>query len=165
MNKNTMRANKILEFEDADITYRNFRGDDEGKRYFILNVPADAVEGMRADGWNVRQRKEANPDGENTYYIKVNVNTGARPSIIHTISKRNPDPDAVMDAEHYMMLDDAEFDGVDLIIRQKPYDYRGQKGISTVLKEAWFYIHESRLASKARGRRAEVEDDNSDMPF
>ena len=66
-----------IEFEDAQIIFKNFSGEAsaytrEGDRKFDLVIDPEIVDGLIADGWNVKKWQNENME-EPLYHLPVKV--------------------------------------------------------------------------------------------
>lgn len=133
----TFAPRGILQIDDADITYRNFRGEGslynrEGDRNFSLIIPSTEIADALASnvneygvGWNVRI-KPPREEGDNPFItLKVNVKFNEyRPHIfLHTGNHVTE-----LDEESVSCLDMIDIERVDLdispsdrVVNGKPY--------------------------------------------
>jgi hypothetical protein len=153
------RVNDDLQLEDVRLIWRNFAGEkrlynEGGKRNFAIPMEQDLAEGLAANGWPIKSRERENDEGktETLYHLPVTVNMeGKRPPNLWLISQA---PDGTprrtpLDAENLMVLDYAEFDEVDVILR--PYNWgpiQGNYGVSAYLKTGFFILHQDDLERK-----------------
>lgn len=71
------RPNRLT-IENAEILYSNFSGVEKknnpaGNRNFCVVIPSETAEDLTADGWNVKQKKSADPDDDPVYFIQVAI--------------------------------------------------------------------------------------------
>jgi hypothetical protein len=123
--------NNTVVLENVRLIFRNFAGREgmynrEGDRNFAVILPRDVAEAMARDGWNVKMLKAREEGEEDQPYISVAVNfQGRRPPIIKMItSKTRRTTD--LDEDTVEILDWADIDNVDLMIR--PYDWAIKRG-------------------------------------
>jgi len=144
-------ADEEVVFEDARILWRNFAGEEKtfnaaGARNFNLVLDDETAERMLKEGWNVKKTKPKEEGVEPINVLKVSVNFKSRnkPRLI-MISSRGR---TTLDESTAEMLDYAEIDKVDLIIR--PYDWlvNGNTGRKAYLKSIYVTIHEDPLELK-----------------
>lgn len=121
-------AKKVV-IEGAHIWSKNFAGvakkyNAEGNRNFCLDLDPELAQAMKDDGWNVKF-----PDPESDYlpYISVGVRFDKYPA--HVFRHRSDGSVEEMKESHIALLDDAEIENIDIIIRPYEYDVRGQHGI------------------------------------
>ena len=124
---NGRRGERILQINDAFITYRNFAGvgdryNREGDRNFALIIPSQEIaDALMADtnehgaGWNVKI-KPPREDGDDPFmYMNVKVKfTAFGPNIY--LKSGTADP-VKLDEDSVRILDDIDIASVDLDIR------------------------------------------------
>lgn len=137
--------------ENVRIVFRNFSGvekiyNTEGNRNFNVVLDDEMYEKMLADGWKVKTKPPREDGDSNFNVLQVKVSfKGSRPPRIVMISSRGR---TTLDESTCGLLDFAEIDGVDLIIR--PYDWtvNGNTGRKAYLKAIYVTIHEDALELK-----------------
>lgn len=145
-----MPQNNEVTIENARIVFRNFAGaqkqyNDAGKRNFSVVLTPELAEQLEKDGWNVK-RKPPREEGEEEFcHLKVTVSFGGRPPRIIMMSSKGRN---TLDEETAELMDYAELDNVDLIIR--PYDWvvNGNSGRKAYLKTMYATVHEDDLDLK-----------------
>lgn len=146
-----MARNNELVLENAKFIFRpNFSGAESefnhaGDRNFNVIVPNDIVEGLVADGWNVKTRPGRTPDEEPTNYIKVNVKFGGYPPEIVVWSGKNK---TFLDENTAGAIDRMDIDSMDMIISPYHYDVRGKQGVSAYLSKLVVVQHLDPLEAK-----------------
>ena len=126
----------ILKFESTEdftreIMFRNFAGkasqyNDEGNRNFCLKLTPREAELMIADGWNVKFRKQTDPDDIPDPYLPISLSAKFRPSRVVLITARNGGLGrTTLTEDMYMFVDWVDIAYVDLTIR--PYEWEGKK--------------------------------------
>lgn len=146
----TRRRNE-LKIEGTQIVFRpNFAGqaeqfNTEGNRYFNVGIAPENVEGLRDQGWNVKEWRGKEEDDETVYFIKVKVSFKVKPPRLVLITSRGRVP---LDEEMCEMLDWQEYEFIDVIISPHHYTINGRTGISAYLKTGMFVIHEDELEQK-----------------
>lgn len=137
--------------EDARIVFRNFSGKEgqynrEGDRNFAVILEDELAEQMAADGWNVKYLKPREEDDSPTPYVQVKVKYGkARPPRVVLITSRGR---TQLDEDTIMILDWADIELVDLIIRPYEWDVNGRTGITAYLQTIFITIAEDELERK-----------------
>ena len=151
MAKKTEKRNiPNLTLEGARILFRNFRGEAstynaKGRRNFCVILDPEIAEQLSKDGWNVKTLKPRDDEDEPQPYMQVKVMYGARPPKIVLLSSAGR---TEITEETVDMLDWAEIDNVDLVIRPYEYDVNGRSGISAYLKSMFVTIAEDYLEQK-----------------
>ena len=137
--------------DDAKIIYKNFagRGSDynkEGDRNFSLVIPQEFVEGLLADGWNVKE-KVSQSTGEKFYVMPVTV---------RYFDENGDGCDAVMKANGSKIilnpdtigqLDRADIVRCDMDIRPYFWKYGNKSGKSAQLEVISVEIRTNRFAT------------------
>ena len=147
-NKDT---NKKLEvrIDNARIAFRNFAGAEgkfnpAGNRNFCVFLPDDVTKDMEADGWNIRWLNSY-PDEPAQGMISVKLNFGNYPPNIVLVSDGKM---TRLDEHNVNVLDFAELEQVDLIIRGYEWNVSGKSGIKAYLKTGYFVLRIDELAKK-----------------
>ena len=143
--------NKKLEvrIDNAKIVFRNFEGAEgkfnpAGNRNFGVFLPDDIAKQMEDDGWNVRwlnSYEDEPPQG----LISVKLNFGNYPPNIVLVSDGKI---TRLDEHNVNVLDIAEFEQVDLILRGYEWNVSGKSGIKAYLKTGYFVLVVDELAKK-----------------
>lgn len=138
--------------ENVRIGFRNFSGKEgtynrEGNRNFVVFLDdPKVVEQLIEDGWNVKYLKPREEDDLPQPYLPVAVNyRGPRPPrlVMITSRGRNDIPEDLV-----MVLDWAEIEHVDLIVRPYQWDVSGKTGVKAYLKSIYITIREDELEMK-----------------
>ena len=132
-----------ISISSANIFFLNFSGqpsryNKDGNRDFAVEVPAEMVSDLQADGWNVKFRKDQdkNPDPERPH-LTVKVRYGFRPPAIWMIVG---DTKTLLAEESVGLLDNADISNVDLVIQPRPYEIGGATGIAAYVKTMYVTI-------------------------
>jgi len=141
-----------ISIENAIIGFRNFSGKEgqynpEGRRIFSVFLEEDIAEQLKEDGWNVKLLKPKNPEDPPKYHLPVGVNFNKFPPRIVLI-RANTKSDIDEDTVH--ILDWAEIEHVDLIIRPYNWDVNGRTGVRAYLKAMYITIVEDEFEAKYR---------------
>lgn len=150
-------------FEDSRILFRNFAGlpttfkPAGGIRDFMLLLDEEKAEAMLEDGWNVKHLKARADveDSEPRPYITVTVMFGKYPPRIVMINSRGK---TVLDETNINILDFAEIETLDLIIRPYNWEVNGNTGVKAYVKSMYVTLAEDELEKKY----SEVRDAPSD---
>jgi hypothetical protein len=166
--------------EDVRIIFRNFSGAPTrfnlagGKRTFSVVLPEDVAKQMETEGWNVKWPPPPADDREPLLprlEVQVKYSERAKPPRITMITSRGRTP---LDENTVGLLDWAEFDQIDMIIRQYNWDINGKQGVSAYLQTLFATIHEDELELKYAdigdsGESAQISiqmsDDERGAPF
>lgn len=150
-----MAGMKNLSIENARIGFRNFEGREgkfnkEGDRSFAVFLDRDLAEAMAQDGWNVKfpENREDAPDPDEPArdpYIIVSVGYNMYPPNVFTITNGNP---TRLHEDEVAMLDWAEIENVDLVIRPYEWTVNRNSGIKAYLKAGYFTILTDQFAAK-----------------
>ena len=136
--------------EGARIGFRNFSGKEgkfnpEGRRNFCVFLEHELAKTLEQDGWNVRwlepRDDQENPQG----YLHVAVSYGNIPPKIIMISSRGK---TVLDEESVSLLDWAEIETVDVIIRPYNWEVNGKGGVKAYVKSMYVQIVEDDFEKK-----------------
>lgn len=149
-------AGKFIEdivLENTRIIHRNFEGragdfNREGDRSFSAVIAPELVDGLRAEGWNVRELppREGIEGSEPLFYIPVRVNfEGTRPAKVFIVGKDHLVP---IDPKDAKTLDTAEIVKVDCMLHPSKWERNGKSGVKAYLKDIYVTIREDVLASK-----------------
>lgn len=143
-----------LNIENAQIGFRNFEGREgmynkKGERSFAVFLEMDLAEHLTKEGWNVKYPKQsdtidADDDNRNPYLI-ISVGFDYFPAKVFLISNGNP---TRLGEEEVSMLDWAEIENVDLVIRPYEWSVNRNSGIKAYLKAGYFTIATDVFAAK-----------------
>lgn len=144
-----------VNLENARIGFRNFQGKEgpynkKGDRSFAVFLDRQTADQLAAEGWNVKmpkpQENPADPDAdERDPYLSVAVAFENFPPNVYLISNGNP---SRLGEEEVEMLDWAELENVDLVIRPYEWEMNGKTGVKAYLKTGYFTIVTDQFASK-----------------
>lgn len=140
-----------ITLEGARIMFRNFSGKEgqynrEGDRNFALALDPGMAAEMAADGWNVKQLKPREEGDAPQDYIQVAVNfKGPRPPLVVMLTSRGRTP---LGEDEVNILDWADIENVDLVIRPYEWTVNGNSGIKAYLKTIFVTIAEDDLERK-----------------
>ena len=144
------RNDGTLIMEDARIVFRNFAGAEgmynrEGDRNFCVLLEDELAEQMKADGWNIKRLKPRDDAEFGTAYIQVSVGFKGRPPRMVMITSQGR---VELSEQSVVLLDWADIDKVDLIIRPYNWNVNGRTGVKAYLKSIFVVIHEDYLELK-----------------
>lgn len=143
------RENEVS-LENVRIVFRNFAGEEKkfnaaGNRNFALVLDDNQATMLENTGWNVKRRPPKEEGDDEFRFLSVTVSYKGRPPRLVMLSSRGR---TTLDESTAELLDFAEIDNVDLIIR--PYDWavNGNTGRKAYLKTIYVTIHEDDLDLK-----------------
>lgn len=149
-----IRQVRPVSLENVTIGFRNFEGREDqfnknGDRSFSIFLEDDVAEKLSSEGWNVKFPKEStsvDPD-ENPRqpHLQVSVGFEYYPANVFLISNGNP---TKIGEEEVGMLDWAEIEFVDVILRPYEWAVSGNSGIKAYLKSGYFTIVADKFAEK-----------------
>ena len=146
-----MAKNNII-IENARIAFKNFSGKEgkfnpAGRRNFCVFLDSDLAHVLEGDGWNVRWLEPRDPQEDKQAYLQVSVSYENIPPHIVLVTSSGK---TVLDADSIHILDWAEVQNVDLIIRPYNWDVNGKSGVKAYIKSMYVTIVEDRFEEKYR---------------
>lgn len=146
---NKEKKMKEVRIDNAKIVFRNFSGAEgkfnpAGNRNFGVFLPDDVAKKMEAEGWNIRWLNSY-PDEPPQGMISVKLNFGNYPPNIILVSDGKM---TRLDEKTVNVLDFAELEQVDLIIRPYEWNVSGKSGVKAYLKTGYFVLVVDELAKK-----------------
>lgn len=161
MANNIQMARKLFNIDDAQLIYRNFRGEarmynNEGDRNFNLVLTEEQAEELGAAGFRVKVRPANDNFDEPRRTIVVKVGYKFRPPKIMVISGHNR---YELCEETVGELDYADIEHVDLTIR--PSYWRrpdGTSGVTAYLNSMYVTLTEDPYAEKYAQADDEVDE-------
>jgi hypothetical protein len=138
-----------VRIDGAKVMFRNFAGaagnyNPVGNRNFAVFLPDDIAEKMERDGWNIRwlNSREGEPPQA---MVSVKLNYGNYPPNVFLVSDGKI---SKLSEENVNVLDFAELEHVDLILRGYTWEVQGKTGVKAYLKEGYFVLVVDELAKK-----------------
>jgi len=148
------KDNDNIAIENAKIMFRNFSGaegkyNNAGRRNFCVFLDSEIAEVFEADGWNIRWLEpKGEYEGEEPQgYMQVSVSFDPYPPKIMMITSGGK---TRLTDETINLLDWAEIEHADLIIRPYNWNVNGKTGIKAYCKSMYVTIREDEFASKYR---------------
>lgn len=144
-----MVKNNIV-IESARIGFRNFSGKEgkfnpAGRRNFCVFLETDVAEKLEKDGWNVKWLQPRDEEDDPQAYLQVAVSYGAIPPKIVLVTSHGKN---TLDEEAINILDWAEIENVDIIIRPYNWEVNGKTGVKAYVKSMYVTIFEDEFADK-----------------
>lgn len=141
-------VNNNITFENATILFRNFAGEEskynsKGNRNFCVLVDPEMAPKLMEDGWNIRFLKPRDDDDDPRPYMQVKVSFGNIPPQLVLVSDGTK---KILNEEEIGILDYAELERVDLIVRPYNWEVNGKSGVKAYLKTGYFKIVDDPLA-------------------
>lgn len=174
-------AIKNIAISNAQLRFRNFLGKEgkynaKGKRNFCVLLDDKLANRMRDEGWNIKYLKPREEGDLPQAYIQVSVRFDYYPPTIFMISSAGR---YRMGEDDMEILDWAEFDNVDLVIRPHNWNVNGQSGTKAYLKKMYCTLAEDEFDKKygnipmmgemdIAGDRVDpskADEDDEDVPF
>lgn len=136
--------------ENRRIIFRNFSGEEgrfnaKGDRNFNVLLNHDEADGMAQDGWNVKYLQPREEGDEPQPRLDVAVKFGKNPPRVVLITSRGR---TNLTEDMVGLLDWAEIENVDLIIRPYEWEVNGRTGVKAYLKSIYVTIREDALELK-----------------
>ena len=137
---------KEVVMESVQIGFRNFEGREgpynrKGDRDFVVFLDREFAEELDKEGWNIKWPKPndyINPEEDDRNpYLPVSVGFDYYPAKVYIISNENV---TMVGQDEVEMLDWAELENVDLVIRPYEWEVNGNSGIKAYLKAGYFTI-------------------------
>lgn len=143
-------VNKNIVIENARIGFRNFSGEEgkfnpKGRRNFCVFLDTELGEVLQDDGWNIRWLEPREEEDEKQAYLQVAVRYNNIPPKIVQITSRGQ---TILDEDMVGVLDWAEIENVDVIIRPYNWEVSGKKGVKAYVKSMYVTILEDEFAHK-----------------
>lgn len=145
-----MARNNNVTIENARIIFRNFSGKEDrynraGDRNFCVVLTEEVAEELVKDGWNVNWLEPREEGDDRQAFLKVTVKFGKNPPRIMVVTERGKKS---LDEDGVNLLDWAEINNVDLIIRPYDWDINGKTGRTAYLNSIYVTIEEDPLEAK-----------------
>jgi len=154
-----------ISVESARIIFRNFAGKEskfnaKGKRNFCLVLDNDVAEDLKDIGWNIKYLSPRDPDDAPQAYLQVAVAFDNFPPKIWLITGGKK---TELTEDTISVLDYAEIENVDVIVRPYVWEVNGKSGVKAYVKNMYVTIAENEFEKKYRN--FDEEDTGEDLPF
>ena len=152
-----------ISVENARIIFRNFAGKEskfnaKGKRNFCLILDNEDAEKLADIGWNIKYLNPRDPEDPPQAYLQVAVAYENFPPKIWLISGGKK---TELNEDTVSVLDYAEIENVDIIVRPYTWEVNGKGGIKAYVKNMYVTIVENEFEKKYRN----LDEDDEDTPF
>lgn len=139
-----------IRIEGARIGFRNFSGEEgrfnpKGRRNFCVFLEEDIAKDMKKEGWNVKWLEPREEGDDPQAYLQVKVVFGKIPPKIVLVTGRGK---TRLDEDTVNILDWAEIQNVDLIIRPYNWEVNGDTGVSAYIKTMYVTLREDEFENK-----------------
>lgn len=140
-----------ISIENARIGFKNFAGEagkfnKKGDRNFCVFIDEQDLEHtLINDGWNVKHLKPKDEDETPQAYLQVSAAYENFPPRIMLISGTNK---TILEEETVNILDWADIEAVDIIIRPYEWEVNGKTGVKAYVKTMYVTIAEDKFANK-----------------
>lgn len=139
-----------IAIENARIGFRNFSGKEgkfnpAGRRNFCVFLETELAKVLENDNWNVRWLDPRDEGDEKQAYIQVAVSFDNVPPKMILVSKKGK---TVLDEESVNILDWAEIENVDIILRPYNWSVNGKEGVKAYVKSMYVSIVEDEFEDK-----------------
>lgn len=141
---------KTFMVEDAALIFRNFSGKEDqynkaGNMNFSVLLDPETAEFLLSEGWNVKLLKAQEEGEEQQAYIQVSLRFDIMPPTVMMITSTGR---LRLDEDTVAMLDWANIQVVDLIVRAYNWELNGKSGTKAYLKSMYVTIEEDELEKK-----------------
>ena len=152
-----------ISVENARIIFRNFAGKEskfnaKGKRNFCLILDNEDAEKLADIGWNIKYLSPRDPEDPPQAYLQVAVAYENFPPKIWLISGGKK---TELNEDTVSVLDYAEIENIDVIVRPYTWEVNGKGGIKAYVKNMYVTIVENEFEKKYRN----LDEDDEDTPF
>lgn len=143
-------VDKNIVIEGARIGFRNFNGEEgrfnpAGRRNFCVFLDEDIAKELENQGWNIRYLQPRDDGDDPQAYLQVAVSyRNFAPKVI-LVSGRGK---SQLNEETIGLLDWAEIENVDLIIRPYNWEVSGKNGVKAYLKTMYVTLVEDEFEKK-----------------
>lgn len=145
----------VIEIENARIGFRNFSGkqgrfNPAGSRNFCVFLDDDLAKTLAKDGWNIKYLDPLEAEDPPQPYLQVAVAYTNYPPKIMLIKNRSDGGDTrtYLDEGSVNVLDYADIETVDLIIRPYNWNVNDKKGVKAYIKSMYVVIRTDRFEEK-----------------
>lgn len=144
-----------VNLKSVRIGFRNFEGREgmynkKGERSFAVFLDRQLADDLAMEGWNVKYPKDndigVDPDAPaRDPYMQVSVGFEHFPPDIYLLTNNKP---TKLGEEEVAMLDWAELENVDLVLRPYEWSVNRNSGIKAYLKKGYFTLVSDEFTEK-----------------
>lgn len=139
-----------VRIEGARIGFRNFSGEEgrfnpKGRRNFCVFLEIEVANEMEKEGWNVKWLQPRDEGDDPQPYLQVKVVFGKIPPKIVLVTSHGK---TRLDEDTINILDWAEIENVDLVIRPYNWEANGRTGVSAYAKTMYVTLKEDEFENK-----------------
>ena len=147
-----MAGNDRLSIENAQIMFRNFEGREErynakGNKNFCVVLDEKTAQQLFEDGWNVKELPPREEGDDSKYILNVKVSYKYERYAPKVVIYAGGVP-TVLNDETIGELDYADIESVDVIIRPRHWEMKGEEGIKAYLSVMYVTVEEDIFAKK-----------------
>lgn len=148
-------ASRNIVLENATLLggqFRNFSGrggpyNREGDRNFAVQIEPELAQTLTEEGWNVHSWESPNDaDEDPVFFLKVAVSFANVPPKVVVITGQGKKP--LSEDTIGVVLDNAIFENVDLVISPYNWEVNGKTGVKAYLRSMYATVVEDELAAK-----------------
>jgi hypothetical protein len=141
-----MKPGEIV-LSNVRIVFRNFAGEERqyntaGKRNFAVVLSPELAVDLEQEGWNVKRRPPKEDGDEEFCFLPVTVSYKGRPPRVVLLTSRGR---TTLDQDTAEMVDVADIDNVDMIMRPYDWEVNGNRGRKAYLQSIYVTLYEDEL--------------------
>lgn len=145
-----MARKNTYAIENAEIGFRNFDGKEgpynkEGDRSFAVFLREEDRLALEEQGYNIKQTKAVDDDGNPSYYLNVSVAFGNYPPKIVLITSKAK---TVLEEDMLSLLDYSDIENVDLVLNPYHWSVNGNSGVKAYVKSMYVTLEEDEFTEK-----------------
>ncbi len=151
---------KCVSINNAEILFRNFEGREtkfnaKGSRTFCVKLAKELADQLREEGWNIKQLKvQEGSDEEPQDYVQVTVSYKYKPPKIVVINGKSM---VRFGEESVSLLDWAEIENVDIILRPSAWEVNNASGVKAYLKAIYVTLEQDEFSKKYEDFEEDLE--------
>lgn len=141
-----------LSLGDARMIFRNFSGKESqfntaGRRSFGVLIDEETAQLIEQDGWNVKWLRPRDDQEDPQAFLPVGLNFSNYPPKIMVISGSGK---TMLDEDSVQLLDWAEIENLELVLRPYAWEVNGKSGIKAYVKSMYVTLVEDEFEAKYR---------------